>query len=554
MSSIRPTISTVPAKWALKLLKLSEDEFYDYMGLLAPDSIDLAVSMIELSDDPNDIMSACIYTKYAVSHGLDPNDTIVDAVNNISSTRWFELMSMRADVLQECVHLFVFLDAPPSTDILEAIAPLVELDSTAADILSRIWLDRGWSLSIELIFAIQSSFLGWEFLRHFLYSEHFNSFDLLSEIANHAELDSAIWHASMALIGTNGSALEYLLHLDAINADGIESTIQTLEDLDIWCVISFNPAASPIIDAILAPTNDECLDSNIRTWAIPLLRGDLICKYVTVDDIRSKLVDEDYFFSNASAIHIIEEWAIQEGKITERALDGLLSIASQSDARSALKAINIISDCYTTCGSSAVDMIPDDRLGRLLSTKHASEFAKSILQTSRPDGLYDAVLERFNLVPYWEETSDRTWKICNLTPTTATNISPEFLNQLEQHPALIGYDNWVVLLGTDFGSRLALKHVEHIIERGVLFALIRSPFITKDDLVILDRTTYTFECCDDADFVALTDRQDVYDIDLSRVQKINRELCQSILAAWHDPYRLVRLSPAGDIRQYLAQH
>jgi hypothetical protein len=461
---------------------------------------------------------------------------------------------MRADILQECTRLFVFLDTPPSDHILETIAPLIELDSTAADILSRVWLDREWSLSIGFIFAIQSSFLGWAFLSRFLYSEHFNSFELLSEIANHAELDSAIWHTNMALIGTNGSALEYLLHLDTINADGIDSTIRTLEDLDIWCVISFNPAASPIIDVLLAPNSDERLASNARAWAIPLLRGDLICKYVTVDDIRAQLVDEDYFFSNAAAIDIIEKWAIQEGKITESALDGLISIASQDDARSALKAIDIISNSCITCGTPAIDILSNDRLGELLRTKHGAEFAKSILTNSHVAGLYDTMLRRFDLVPYWEETSDQTWKISNLTPATAKNMSSEFLNQLDQHPDLIGYDNWIVLLHTDFGSRLALKHVERVLGRGALFALLRSPFVTKDDLIMLDRTTYTFECCDDADFAALTDRQDIYDTDLTRVQKINQELCQSILAAWHDPCRLVRLSSTGDIRQYLAQH
>jgi hypothetical protein len=86
-----------------------------------------------------------------------------------------------------------------------------------------------------------------------------------------------------------------------------------------------------------------------------------------------------------------------------------------------------------------------------------------------------------------------------------------------------------------------------------LFALLGSPFVTRDQLAELHRTTHLFDCCDDIDLLSLISRGDVYDIDLRIVREINSPICRDLLSTWYHPDRLVRLAGSSDIRAYLNQ-
>jgi hypothetical protein len=555
MSSILTNPSVVPSAWILEILDIERDEFYAYIDPSTNDSIELSLATVELSDDPDDVMSAIVDLMYITSHDLDPEGLVVNTANQLTTDRWVELVSMRVDVMRECVRMFILMHTPPNSSMVESIGASVIRDITSVNILTQIWIDQEWPLTLEFVYITQASFLCWEFLDRFRYTDETNSFELVSEIANQVELDSSVWGTNAALISVNGAALEYLIHLDTLYADGIESTIQTIEDFDLWEIIMFNPAASPIIDRMMLESsydNDE--DEDIRSWLIPLISGsEIVGNYATIDDIRNELVDEEKFFVNPSAIDIIEQWVIKEGVITEKILVSLVDIAKQGNQAASIKSINLLNNHLTQDGSPAINMISIEQLTELLCSEHAADFAKSVLGQTGTTDMLDGLLRRKELVPYWDTGRNHEWRISNLTSTTVENMSSEFRGQLARYVAMVSYDNWIVLLKTEFGVGLGLKHTELLADKGVLFALLGSSFVTKDQLSELHRTTHLFDCCDDIDFISLISRDDIYDIDLRIIKKINSSICRELLSTWYHPDRLVRLAGGSDIRKYLNQ-
>jgi hypothetical protein len=214
----------------------------------------------------------------------------------------------------------------------------------------------------------------------------------------------------------------------------------------------FNPAACPIIDRMLESSYDNDEDEDIRSWLIPLISGsEIIGNYATIDDIRNELIDEEKFFANPSAIDIIKQWVIKEDVITEKILVSLVDIAKQGNEAASIKSINLLNNHLTQDGSPAINMISIEQLTELLCSEHAADFAKSVLEQTGTTDMLDGLLRRKDLVPYWDTGCNHEWQISNLTSTTVKNMSSDFRGQLARYVAMVSYDNWIVLLKTEFG-------------------------------------------------------------------------------------------------------
>lgn len=542
----------VPAEWVLTLLNVSSSEFAAYTASEQGNDIGSITLALEFSDNAEHLLSAIASMTYMLSHDKDPESICERTINCLKLQRWKELVSISTVVMRESVRLLRFRTRPPSASLIECIGPFVVCDPSSIEILVEIWEACNWPLSLEFIFTIQNSYQGWKFINRLNVQEVPTSRSIIEEMVTRSRDNADDWICHGALLGSNGSALEYLIFLDTLNAEGIKSTAQVIRDYSLWGTVVFNPAAGPLISYLLAHPFDMN-NLSIRDWLIPFISGSQHAgDYITVGDIEAGRVDVS-FFTNPDAIDIMEEWINLNG-VSATTVDDIIEIATSSDKVAAMKAISILSRIKTANGKAICDNLSTKQLSLLLTSHHGYDYAVATLRRTDMSVLLDELLCINKLTPYWIcDGPYQYWTLANLNAKTVQHMTPTICAQMKQYVDLITYTDWVILLQTKFGTELGFAHIAYLIEHGVLFAFLRSPFITKEQLIDLYTSTDVFECCDDEDFASLINRDDIYDVDLKAVASFKQQLCMNVLETWYEPTRLVRVAKTQDldIRKYL---
>ena len=387
-----------------------------------------------------------------------------------------------------------------------------------------------------------------------------NSKQLLNMIFKFSKNNSEIWLCFRALIGTNGSSLEYLIYIDKVNGGCIEQTIKTINGFDLWDVILTNPAAGPIIDHIL--NNFHLVKFGIFTskdsfqsWLFPRLgMSPLVGKYITVNDIKLNKVDRS-FFRNTFAIDLILEF-VDENNVSNNIVEGLVIIATSFNEDAAIKAIDIIEYSFDCNGNEFVDSIDESQWASMLQSPYARSYAKErLLCDDLQFSLLDVVRSN-DLVPQWVVSWEREdFHIINLSYDTIKNIDldDDFYSLTSNYVNFLSYQDWNILLKTNFGVSLAIDNIGCIIDKGLLFELLGSKYVSKELLYEIRDHTDAFDYAGDEEFTALISRNDAYEINLNQTFHDRYQLCQEILMTWFEPNRLQRIAMKYDLdlRSYM---
>ncbi len=539
MMKIDPFI--IPAQWVLDLTNLTIDETLD--GLADNVGINVASTCMsfEISADADRLMSAFYSIWFLYKNDLKFKPTLLDMINNNPDWRWIELFELRADVAYECIKLFRLFKSPPP--FLDKVANHIIEDQTATDLLCTIWIEQNWQLTFDIVYIIRNSCHAWKILDKYRRTMFSTSRMLLREIVRQSENDIDLWSSLMILIGTNPQSLEYILHLDEEYADGIESTVETINDLQLWKVIFQNSAASTIIDWIMEypdmVEDDSIDDGNVGGWIVKMLESSpLIAEYVSIKDM-------DRFstrvFDNPFAIDLIMG-SINLDCVHDYIIDGVIDIGENGSEETAFKAIYIIEEGINSDGHPIIDDLSRAQWRKLLNGKFTHDYALLLLEEMGKCELLDDILRDLELIPYWLEQEDGSIVVSNLTWKTVNSMPEKFCDQLKDAPYLLSFLDWPVLFKTRFGVKLGINNISFVIQQDALFELLRSPMITKEEILELASSTDLFEFCNDDDYGALIAREDAFTVDLKKVIKTNQPLMQDLLKSWHDPSRLVRIS------------
>lgn len=537
------------SKWVIDIVNITPEELLEYVP--DPDDIAQVAMVLDLSDDPDKLMSAATSISYLIGKDENAYGVFSDIVNDLPDARWEDLIKMRADVARECIRLFNLLHKKPSTDLVEKISSIIVADLTCAEIFVEVWCDSRWSLTIEFVYSIQQSSTGWRLL-HYANKIGYprTSTKVLARALAHGVTRKST--CLLALIGTNGSALEYLMHIDNLNGAGIVQTIETINHFELWETILYNPAAAPIIDFILnnhTIVGDGLFESQeqLRDWIIPHISiNELICRYITVDDISNVRV---CFFINPFAIDLISEW-INEGNCTYYVISGLVIIASSHHTEAAIKATKLIDQCLYW----DENLLTSYDWERLLRGTHSIDYVFNKF-AGRNDELLK-LLRACEMIPYWDAPDGDHWELFNLTNETAKYIELDdrLRAQLAELVHLLTYSDWTALFTTDFGIIFGLNNIQHVVQEDALFLLVRSPLIPAEHIANLYALAEVTEYTNDEDILAIINRQDAFEIDKKKIVEVNANLCRELMVVWHDPTRLMRFAHSNnvDLRTYLS--
>ena len=493
------------------------------------------------STDPDEIMSAFTCNCF---------------IPYIEEDRLIDMIRLRPDVMRECIRLLQYSDDCPSSYFLIEVGELILNDLTASELLLEAWMVNDWFLTPEFVFAVQNSYSAWRLLHEFNPDEKYTSLDLINHIDDVLDVDQEYLKSCInALIATNGSVLEYLLHIDELHGDGIKATIATINKFKLWNAVLSNPVAPKLIDYVREDyylVMDGAFTSKqlFMNWLIPQIQETpFVSQYATVGDIELNIVGP-HFYKNAFAVDIIEQY-LQTNDITEEIMNGLLIIACSEHEQSSISAIKIIRQKISTDG---VDFINPEYFIMLLRSPFGRESVIEILTEHKCDWK-DGLIRMSNVVPYWVPGMDYAWKLLNLTPSTAQNIhlTSTFWEETEQFVDLLSYNDWIILLDTEFGVKLGVKYIGCVVDKGVTFKLFRSPFLNKDDILSLSSETDVFECLGDDEYFSIINRDDAFVISARGVRACNNNLCNDILTTFYDPLRVTRFAEAAgmDLRSYL---
>lgn len=548
-----------PADWILDILDSEDIEMYI-------DENQDPFDIITHSLDPDDIISA---TGRLVKHLDNASKSfckrVVAFVNEIDEVRWIQLIRMRPDVACDCMCMFVLLEFPPDAFVLETIAPVLVLNTTAVETFATVWLEQKWPLSMVVIFIIQTSPIAWKYLTplHSYKKSKTTSRSIIMEIdlIQDKEKEKLFY----ALISSNGSCLQHLMELDNMNANGIASTFATINGFRLWDHVLSNPEAGPLIDYALdhfwLMTPGFYSRRALRSWIIQRLgTNPNSYRYITRDDVLERKVNPS-FFSTFESVPLIKslvdlDVADPNRYIDDNIIDGLVGMAMVYDKEMALGAIDVIENCLQ------FDELQERHWNALAEGPHGQTFVKNKLQSLGMGDMLLDVLKNANLIPYmcidYEDIDGHEVEILNLlnlTHTTVHNImyDPQLCQDICDTARNLRYNEWNILVQSDIGVEIAIEHLDCVIKEGSVPSLLKSPFLSADELRDLWEMTDILEYCTDEEFIALLGREDVYKPELKAIAAVKQEVCSEIITMWFNPDRLVRVAKSHDLdmRSYL---
>ena len=549
-----PNLLTV-SEWALDLLDITHEDISHYIPDIDVPREEMIEFTIACSTNDSDVLSMLITMKYMMRKEVRYHNRFQSMIQCLSEDRFVELISMNVDVMRECVRLLEYRDIEASC-LLYKCGGIIAQDSSSVERLISIALKHRWALTSDLVSIVGNSYSGWRFLERFNFTKNLTSKKILSLILKKSTSSVSPFKT---LLSSNGSALEYLIHIDG--SFGI--TLSTINRFSLWDCILSNPAAKPIIDFALerfhlVESGRFYSKHQLYQWMKPMLsRGPLAVNYITIEDVNTNMVSP-LFFSNPVCVELIGEW-VNDSNVNDTVVGGLVDIACSGDQLVAHKAVDILDGISFVSPDMIVKVFNVDRIISMLKSPHARSYAHHLLFFEELEHVVEDVLFMSGLVPYWfscyggyEEDDE---KLLNLTLDTIKNIELDhgfrYMTQVNVH--LLSYENWCVLLQTQFGVDLALENIGYVIHVGVLFELLKSPLVSKEMILELRDYTDAFEFAGDEECAALLSRPDIYEIDLKKVVDAKKGVCQEILRCWYEPERLIRYATSAglDIRTYL---
>ena len=561
LKSLTAQSLALPANWLSEALGDGiMDSLFDETDVLDPFTI------LSISTNPDDVMSSIgSLMKYSSEGGRAFNRKLIEFINKLDEFRWIELIGLREDVACDCIHMFELLERAPTEFLLDAIAPMIEFNSTAVETFATIWFEHKWDVSLTVLFIIQSSSTAWKYLLP-LHSEiefENSSHSILYRIAylNDKQKQNHLY----ALLSTNGSCLHHLLKLDEENASGISSTFATVNGFDVWDYVLTNPAADPLIEYALdhfwlVKTGFYTRES-LRRWIVSRLGSNPNSyKYITREDVLTKVLNRS-FYMTLGAIPLIESFVMldiedPERYIDDRIIQGLIAMAMSHNPKMALKAIKVIDEGLQFDELSDVDWLS------LADSIHGLQFVKRKLKSLDMSEYLLNILREANLMPYLvSEYSychgeyDEIVKISNLDRRTVQNLTydVDLCVDIGDNALELDYCDWNILVQSRIGVLIAITNIDYVINQGSLPFLLKSPFLMPADIKELINTTSMLEYCADEELASLLDREDAYEPNLTMIANAKHGLCLEIVALWFQPDRLNRIAVAHDmtIRSYL---
>jgi hypothetical protein len=525
-----------PANWLLSVLNISAEEFMsEYSDLITEsqqDTIELTLLKFEISDDPNVVMSAITSLCYYSSKSEENYDIIMSIINGIQIDRWVDLFAMRDDIIIDCIKLFALLTSPPMK-ILDSVGEYIINNEAATHQLIEVWIDMNWDICIDMVYVVQHSQYGWKLLTPYVRDTP-NSNILIGNIFDDIENDIDRWLSFCMLLNVNGSTLDLLMMIDREYADGLETTFQTIEELQLWDTIIGNPSAEPIIDYAL-DNYDRVLTGKFKTrealrkWIVKNLDASpLVQKYVLASDITDSVVYSTYY-QNPFAIGMISNWVDING-MTPHAMENIINTAACE---------------YEQCAATAIDVlfknIKTQRLeqsdwSKLLCGKYSqSRIIEYLSKTNKAKLL--TLLHQESMLPYWDD--DCILRNLNKDTVSFIKYDHDLMASLSRNVYYIQSCDWKVLFKSELGVAFAMQHINVLVEFGTFADLIKSPFVTIEHILQIDRNTPAFEYYDDEEFIAVINRSDAFTLDKKKYHQERDELHLELLTFWHNPDRIV---------------
>lgn len=546
--------------WVLSLLDISSDEVIDYIPQSSKPNFATVALSLDMSDDPNEVMSAFVHVRYLMNRDNLSHAFAVETLNDISEYRLEQMVMMREDVRREVIRMLKHRDDAPSSIFCIRIGEIIRHDSIAKECMIDLWIDSHWQICPEFVFAVRDSPYAWKLIHEVNEKNEYTSRSIIYFILTMASNTNEILTSFRTLLGCNESVLRYLMTADRFVGSGIIDTVNAIDVFDLWDVVLRNNAASPIIDYALSNFTSIKGGSfqskkEMRTWLIPMLSSsNLLVKYVSKEDIECNLITKA-FFRNHHAIDLIAEW-INDDNVSKDLIYNLVCIAACDDECSAGKALDLI---YNTKyqESTFIHLLTISHWGILFQSKFAKDFVCKVLGEADLEISIVDVL-RFNaMVPYWKRSWDgEYWEIQNMTIETLNyaHLDYDFYMQTEDYIEYLTYENWKVLLQTEIGITLGYENIGYVIENGLLYEMFRSEFMPKELIEELSLSTDALEYSTDEEFTAIISRDDAYEIDLQKAYEGRIDLCQDLLQAWFEPMRLQRFAKSSNMsmREYLS--
>ena len=548
MSFIDNKSFLTPCEWVLDIIDIASEEVSDYIPQIDASNVEYISLILNTSNDSEKVMSALINLKYLLRKPEYTNEAR-NLFSAIPVVRIEELMKMSIEIMRLCVESIPLYGSKSPQSLLREVGHLVSKDPLCVESIVETSLKFQWALTPEFISIIDDSHSGWKYLHRFNFENKLKSKKILSLCLSQSRNYKL---SVLSLLASNGSALQYLIHVD----DSLGLTIASINKFELWHSVLINPAAKPIVE--FAMKNFHLVESgkfytrkSLREWMIPMLsKGPLVSQYVEIGDLHAKLVDQE-FFKNPFAIHLITEWITEPDNMSDRVLDGLVHIAASDNRECAVKSMEYLK-------TLPFEELTVPRMVFLLNGPHSRKDAELILFEEDFDNDIDDILIISELIPYWYYSSDEDHndksQLINLTPETVKNL---YLNcgenEMRDNVEFLNYDDWRILLRTEFGVELAIDNIGYIIACGLVWDLLRSPHLTRDMILELDLYTDVFEYAGDEEFTSLLSRKDVYEVNIDEVYREKKALCQEVVVFWFEPNRLSRFaSSAGmDLRSYL---
>lgn len=520
--------------------------------------------ILTLSDDPEEIKSAILMVHFY----MNKRQSVAATVKNmliLGKERWMELISMNIDVANECLRLFRYLEHPPHYDVIELIRTYSsELNM---DTLVETWIAKNWKITIALIETVKDSQIAWKLLYKLLpnLDATATTYDILDHVFSSRPEKVNIHLYSM--LKTSGPLLEYMMHCDTINKDGMQSTFEAINGFDAWQLILPNPAADRIIDYCLdfyynVRFGEFSSKESFRRWIVRHF-GDCeyIGKYANKSDIYTRNVCPS-FYKNVNAFGVIGEW-LQMNPLNTTIINGVINAASSSNKPIAEKGLQILE--YGFNDECLVQFLTSVEWQILLESRYGFDFACRKLVERNSQSMLVDLLRNAKLVPLVQITLvnaengeegevTQDVKFHQLDTNTVKNIHYDngLIEILSYLAPILPYSIWMCLFETKTGIELGMDHVEDVMNAGALFALLESPHITKEQILELLTEELVEWCCEE-ESLALLKRKDAYKVDLKMVAMYNRALMSDLVEYWFDPYRLMRASRNVDMefREYL---
>lgn len=552
----------VPEDWLLELTSCSQD-YINYWVKHCSRKISMynIADILHFSLDADDVMSAINMFYYYMKKRQYPMMEFTKMLK-FESERWVELINLRQDIANECIKLFSFIEYPPAVIVLEAIQSVAcDLD---IDKLVDVWVSKQWKLSITLIETIRTSSASWKLLHLACpkLKDSWTTFEVLDYLFNALPHQTGEDVHLYSLLKHSTSVLKYIIQLDVKNKKGMKSTFEAINGFDAWQLVLCNAAAVPIIDYSLeyffeVRYGEFTSRESLRKWIVRnFSECAYIGKYATEKDIESKNVSI-YFYKNPSVLKLIAKW-LETNPITATIMNGIVNIAASNCKETAMQGLEAIENGFNTVNITR--LMTKIHWLTLVESKFGFEFTCKKLKELDEEVLLCEIMRMANLVPvvqFHRDEVDLTESIhlFGLNLKTVHNMQYDSLlcQIIANSTSLLSYDVWICLFGTEFGIKLGLDNVDDVMDAGALFALLESPFLSTAQIINLYKNTDVFEYCADDEFMSLTNRKDAYRIDLSLVSKHKKTISDEIIAYWHEPMRLIRMSNniGVSLREYL---